>query len=160
MKKKILITGVNSYVGNSFAELYANDFDVTKISLRNHDWKSLNFSQYDAVLHVSAIVHNCEVANEQRYFDINTNLSIKLANKAKNDGVRQFVFLSTMAVYGEEGSLTKYILINKNTKTNPKTFYGDSKLQAEVGLKTLECSDFNVAIIGPPMVYGEGTKGN
>jgi len=160
MTKKILITGINSYVGNSFAEICKDDFDITKISLRDDSWKNLDFSQYDSILHVAAIVHNSENADKERYFSVNTELAIDVAEKARQAGVKQFVLLSTMAVYGEEGSLNSDIVINKDTIPKPNSFYGDSKLQAEIKLKSLESDNFDIAIIRPPMVYGDGSKGN
>ena len=160
MKKKILITGINSYVGNSFAAYCKDDFDIDKISLREDSWQKIDFSQYDTILHVAGIVHNSEIADKQRYKQINTDLALDVAQKAKNEDVRQFIFLSTMAVYGEIGSLNECVVIAKDTKPSPDDFYGDSKLQAEIKLKALESDAFNVAIIRPPMVYGEGSKGN
>ena len=50
--------------------------------------------------------------------------------------------------------------VRKDTKPDPNDFYGDSKLQAEKGLKGLQCNTFKVAIIRPPMIYGPGNKGN
>src|SRR5699024_4967609 len=48
----------------------------------------------------------------------------------------------------------------ENTPTNPKNTYGKSKSDAEKLIIELETDDFKVAILRPPMVYGEGCKGN
>ncbi|MEF2293189.1 NAD-dependent epimerase/dehydratase family protein [Virgibacillus dokdonensis] len=157
--KKILITGKNSYVGNSFAEWteqYPEQYEIDKISLRNDAWKEVDFSKYDVVLHVAGIAHRKETKeNAKLYYQVNTDLAFKVAEKAKNDGVNYFVFLSSMSVYGmETGEITI------DTIPNPKTNYGKSKLQAEEKIKMLEDSSFKLAVLRPPMIYGKNCKGN
>ena len=99
--KRILITGKNSYVGNSFEKWlsrYPDDYVIEKISLRDESWKEHDFSKYDVVYHVAAIVHKKEKPDmKSLYFKINRDLTVELAKKAKNSGVKQFIFLSTMA---------------------------------------------------------------
>ncbi|WP_077302655.1 NAD-dependent epimerase/dehydratase family protein [Virgibacillus pantothenticus] len=157
--KKILITGKNSYVGNSFAEWaqqYSEKYEIDKISLRNDAWKEVDFSKYDVVLHVAGIAHRKETKeNASLYYKVNTALAYKVAEKAKNSGVKYFVFLSSMSVYGLETGE-----INIHTVPNPKTNYGKSKLEAEEQIKMLEDSSFKLAILRPPMIYGKGCKGN
>lgn len=160
--KKVLVTGLSSYIGNSFAEFCKDDFIVEKISLRDDGWQDIDFSIYDSILHVAGIAHTSRNANlESLYYNVNVDLTIKIAKKAKRDGVSQFVFLSSIIVYGDNNSpvgTTK--IIDKDTKPNPDDFYGDSKLQAENDLKSIEDTKFKIAIIRPPMIYGEGSKGN
>jgi len=157
--KKILITGVNSYVGNSFAEWikdYPNDYSVDKISVRGDDWKEADFSVYDTVLHVAGIAHRKETnKNKNIYYRVNRDLTYKIAEKAKNEGVKQFIFLSTMSVYGLNTGV-----IDENTPLKPNNSYGESKLQAEKLLQGLDDSFFKITIIRPPMIYGKGCKGN
>ncbi|MBK2027289.1 NAD-dependent epimerase/dehydratase family protein [Allofrancisella guangzhouensis] len=161
MKNKMLITGLNSYVGNSFSEFCKDDFAIDKISLRDHGWKGLNFSKYNAILHVAAIVHNSQKkADIKEYLRVNRDLTIELATKAKKSGVSHFIFLSTMAVYGEEGSLATDVVINLNTMPKPKSYYGISKYKAELGLYELESENFKIAVIRPPTIYGDNCPGN
>ncbi|APC96427.1 NAD-dependent epimerase/dehydratase family protein [Francisella frigiditurris] len=161
MKKKILITGLNSYIGNSFAEYCVSDFEINKISLKNDNWKSLNFLKYDCILHVAGIAHTSKDPKlKEKYYRINTQLTYNLAKQAKDQGVRQFVFLSSIIVYGDSAQIGQQKVITKDTEPKPDDFYGDSKLQAEIKLNTLISDDFSIAIIRPPMVYGEGSKGN
>lgn len=155
--KKILITGVNSYIGTSFKEWvsqYPDKYSVDFISIRDDRWKKKPFSGYDAIFHTAAIVHVKE--NDMgKYFKVNRDLTVELAKKAKKEGVNQFIFLSTMGVYGTEtGSITK------DTKPIPKTPYAQSKYEAEQLLLEMSSSDFNVAILRPPIVYGRGCPGN
>ena len=80
---------------------------------------------------------------------------VLVPKKAKAEGVCQFVFLSTMAVYGmEEGEITR------KTETMPKTHYGKAKLEAEKQIESLRAENFAITVLRPPMVYGEGCKGN
>ena len=154
--KRILITAKHSYIGNSFAEWTNGKYDIDFISCRTDEWKQSSFSVYDAILHVAGIAHIKESKdNIKLYYEVNRDLTIELAAKAKTDGVKQFIFLSSMSVYGIESGT-----INKDTPTNPKNNYGISKIEAENQIKLLENDHFKITIIRPPMVYGMGCKGN
>lgn len=157
--KKVLITGANSYIGCSF-EAYVKDNEkdwvVDTVDMIDGSWREKDFSGYDAIFHVAGIVHQKkgEVSDEV-YYKVNCDLVIDVAKKAKKEGVKQFVFLSTMSVYGK---LTGYI--DQNTVANPINAYGKSKLKAEYELQQLASEDFLVAILRPPMIYGKACKGN
>lgn len=155
--KKILVTGTNSYIGTSFEKWvsqHPEKYSVDKISLRDDLWKEVSFKDYDVVFHTAAIVHVKE-NDESEYFRVNKELTIDIAQKAKREGVEQFIFLSTMGVYGTE---TGYI--TKDTLPTPKTPYAKSKYEAEIALSEIHFSDFNIAILRPPIVYGKGCPGN
>src|SRR5699024_5618173 len=100
--KKILITGKNSYIGGKFkewVEQWPDEYIVDEISVRGDEWKEADFSSYDSILHVAGIAHRKETKeNENLYYEINQNLAIKVAKKAKKEGIKQFIFLSTMSV--------------------------------------------------------------
>ncbi|MBK2093295.1 NAD-dependent epimerase/dehydratase family protein [Francisella philomiragia] len=161
MMRKVLITGLNSYVGNSFEKSCKSDFVIEKISLKDESWQTLDFSKYDAILHVAGIAHTSKDPSlKDKYYAVNTELTYELAKIAKNSGVKQFVFMSSIIVYGDSAPIGQQKIITKDTLPQPDDFYGDSKLQAELKLKTLVSEDFSVAIVRPPMVYGEGSKGN
>ena len=164
--KKILITGANSYIGTSF-ENYISNFEgyiVDTVDMIDGTWREKDFSDYDTVFHVAGLAHS-DVGNvseevKQRYYSVNTYLTIETAEKAKKDGVRQFIFMSSAIVYGDSAPIGKTKIITKDTPVSPANFYGDSKVQAELGLKKLEDENFNVVILRPPMIYGKGSKGN
>lgn len=164
MTKNILITGKNSYIGNQLADWLAKEpenYKVTKISVRNDKWKEYDFSGYDTVVHVAAIVHKKEKKEYQyTYKKINKDLTISLATKAKNSGVKQFIFMSSLSVYGIEGELNKRSIISTETKCKPITLYGKSKLEAEQNLSELSSENFKIVIIRAPMIYGPGSPGN
>lgn len=162
--KKILITGANSYVGTSFhswIKKYSSHYFVKSISVRDSLWREEDFSQYDTILHVAAVVHvntkNFSVKQEQHYYRVNRDLPIQIAKKAKKSGVSQFIFMSSMSVYNENSTNG---VINIETVPDPSSLYGRTKLQAEKGLQLLESDCFKVALLRPPMIYGRNSKGN
>ena len=164
MTKKILITGKNSYVGNKLAEWlekYPEKYDVVKESVRDEKWKTINFSIFDVVVHVAGIAHQDTRADqEELYYKINTDLTINIAKKAKSEGVKQFIFMSSIIVYGASGKVGETKIITRDTEPKPINFYGNSKLLAEKGILPLQSNSFNVIIVRPPMIYGKGSKGN
>lgn len=158
--KKILITGKNSYVGNSFEAWimsnYPNDYQIEKLSLRHDNWENHDFSAYDVVLHVAGIAHMKETSeNEELYYRVNRDLTYKIAKKAKHEFVSHFIFISSMSVYGMETGI-----INHDTQPRPNSNYGKSKLEGEELIKTLNDRSFKVTILRPPMIYGPNCKGN
>ena len=170
---RILITGAHSYIGEQveqYLEEYNqklfSDYPVSKrylmdtISLFGEEWKHVDFSSYDVVFHVAGIAHGSvsekTEQGKKQYFAVNRDLAYQVAYKAKEAGVKQFIFMSTMAVYGGN----KEDVITKETIPIPVTAYGESKLQAEWLLGELEDEHFRVAILRPPMIYGKGCKGN
>lgn len=164
--KKILITGADSYIGTSF-ESYMKQFDgyqVDTLDMINPEWREKSFKEYDVIFHVAGIAHSDtgKVSEERKqfYYKINTDLTVETAQKAKIDGVGQFIFMSSAIVYGDSAPIGKSKVITKDTPTSPANFYGDSKVQAENGLKKLEDDSFKIVILRPPMIYGKGSKGN
>ena len=166
--KKILVIGANSYIGNAFEKHIKStcishnkmqtkdEMIIEKVHASNGDWKSANYEQYDVVIVLAAIVHQKEKSGmEELYQQVNCDMPVEIATKAKSAGVKQLIFMSTAAVYGS--AVTH---ITKDTVPNPDTLYGKSKLEAEHKLKEMQTENFHVAIIRPPMVYGEGCKGN
>lgn len=156
--KKILISGKNSYIGTSFENWLGKESDkyaVDTVDMKDGSWKEKSFSEYDVVFHVAGIAHIKEKKNKHIYFEVNRDLAYEAAKKAKSDGVKQFIFLSSMSVYGIEKGVIK-----KDTPVNPNTAYGKSKLEAEELIKQFREKSFIVAIIRPPMVYGKCCKGN
>ena len=165
--KKILITGANSYIGTSFEKYvaqYADDYQVDTVDMFDDSWREKFFSGYDAVFHVAGIAHsdNGKISKkkEQLYYSVNTDLTVETAKKAKADGVKQFIFMSSAVVYGNSAPLGKNKMITKDTPVSPANCYGDSKVQAEKGILPLADETFKVVILRPPMIYGKGSKGN
>lgn len=156
--KKVLVTGENGYIGTKFKEWIQssnNEIELKYISVRGESWREIDFNGYDAILHLAGIAHVSRNPKlKETYYQINRDLTINLAEKAKRENVKQFIFMSSIIVYG----LQSYI--SENTVPQPADFYGDSKLQAEIGLNKLRDQRFKISIIRPPMVYGLDSKGN
>ncbi|WP_298824696.1 NAD-dependent epimerase/dehydratase family protein [uncultured Planococcus sp.] len=161
---RILVTGENSYAGRQFEKRMLelnSDWEIDFISVRNNEWKMKEFSSYEAIYHVAAIVHQKEKSeNESLYYKINRDLTYELADKAKLEGVKSFVFLSTMAVYGLIGKIGEETIISKDTVETPTSYYGKSKLEAEHKISVLQSDDFQVSMLRIPMIYGYGCPGN
>lgn len=166
--KKVLITGANSYIGCSFEqyvkEHYATELTIDTVDMIDGSWREKDFSEYDTVFHVAGIAH-ADVGNvtEERkalYYKVNAELTAECAQKAKEQGVKQFVFMSSMIVYGESAGIGETRIITKDTPLAPANFYGDSKVKAEEALQSLGGDSFKVVILRPPMIYGKGSKGN
>ena len=166
--KKVLITGANSYIGTSFEryikENYPDDFEIDTVDMIDGSWREKSFSGYHVVFHVAGIAH-ADVGNvseevKAKYYAINTDLAIETCKKAKNDGVNQFVFMSSAIVYGDSAPYGKSKRITKNTEPQPANFYGNSKWQADKGVRELQGESFVVTVLRPPMIYGKGSKGN
>lgn len=161
--KRILITGANSYAGTNVEHWLMREpekYHVDTLDMIDGSWREKDFSGYDVVFHVAGIAHvNAKKSMEALYYKVNTDLAIETAAHAKQCNVKQFIFMSSMIVYGESKSL-KPVVITRDTEPNPNGFYGNSKLQAELGIKKLEDKDFKVVILRPPMIYGPGSKGN
>lgn len=166
--KRILITGANSYIGMSFEKYikdnFPNDFQVDTVDMIDGSWREKSFKGYDVVYHVAGIAHSdsgkISKEKEKLYRSVNTDLTIETAKKAKADGVKQFIFMSSMIVYGESAPIGKKKVITKDTEPKPANCYGDSKLQAELGIQPMQDESFKVVIVRPPMIYGKNSKGN
>ena len=166
--KKILITGANSYIGTSFEkyiyENYRDEYQIDTLDMMDSNWKEYDFNGYDSIFHVAGIAHadvgNVSKETEKLYYQVNCDLAYETALKAKKSKVKQFIYMSSIIVYGESAPYGKTKIITKDTQPEPANFYGDSKLQAEIKLLPLQDDSFNLVIIRPPMIYGKGSKGN
>lgn len=168
--KRILITGANSYIGTSFEKWMQqfDDYQIDTIDLHGDMWKTKDFSIYDSVFHVAGIAHADveRVSNDvkNQYYSINRDLSFDVARTYKEsrkfNQKSNFIFMSSIIVYGDISNVRKKVTINSKTETKPSNFYGDSKLQAESLLSNLTDDNFILTIVRPPMIYGENCKGN
>lgn len=161
--KRVLITGANSFVGTNVERWllrYPEQFQVDTVDTMNDVWRKVDLTKYDTVYHVAGIAHvDPKPEMAPLYYKVNRDLAIAVAKAAKTAGVKQFIYMSSKIVYHASKSL-KGDVVTPLTEPTPNDFYGDSKLQAEKGLRELETPAFKVAIIRPPMVYGSNSKGN
>lgn len=156
--KKILITGADSYIGTSFEGFMKefSEYTIDTLDMLDKNWEKFDFKGYDTVFHVAGLAHSTPKKSEKDYYySINTDLAVKTAEIAKSAGVKQFIFMSSIIIYGNKVSC-----VNIDTKPNPNNFYGDSKFKADLRLHELEDNNFKVVSLRPPMIYGKGSKGN
>lgn len=164
--KKVLITGANSYIGvnvENWLSKWSEKYSVDTIDMIDGSWKDKDFSGFDCIYHVAGIAHsdNRKISKEKEklYRSVNTDLAIAVAKKAADEGVKQFIFMSSAIVYGNSAPLGKEKMITKDTRPMPNNCYSDSKWQAELGLAKID-GDMKICILRPPMIYGKGSKGN
>lgn len=153
---KLLITGSNGFIGTYFINKYQHKYNIQKFSFFNDDFKKVNLTDVSVIVYLSALVHQMGGASAQEYEKVNVTQTLKLAKRAKESGVKHFIFMSTVKVYGEETAQ----VYSENTICNPEDEYGKSKLKAEQELLKLEDENFKISIVRTPIVYGYGVKAN
>jgi len=155
--QNLLVTGSSGFVGKELLKSLSTKYNIRPISLRSVSVEDVDFNDIDCVLHLAGMAHQMQKIDPQIYFDVNRDLTLKLASKAKSSGVRGFVFISSVKVYGDANSNE---VQNELSACSPNDPYGQSKFEAELGLGKLDDPTFSVAIIRAPLVYGSGVKGN
>jgi len=181
LKDTILSTGSNGFVGRAVCL----DLSHRKFILRNSfrylvsyegkhssaigvggigpltDWfEALN--RVYCVVHLAAQVHitrDCVADPIAAFREVNVEGTLNLARQAAAAGVKRFVFISSVKVNGESTSPGR--AFTEADAPNPQDAYGQSKYEAEQGLRLLSAdTGMEVVIIRPPLVYGPGVKAN
>ena len=157
--KRVLITGKGSYIGESVKSYlleFPEKYSVEILDTIGWNPKEFDFTNYDVVFNAAGIAHIKETKkNRHLYYEVNRDLAINIAKAAKKAGVKQYILLSSMSVYGLVVGH-----INKSTVPHPRNSYGDSKLQADEAIQKLVDDSFIFTCLRPPMVYGKNCKGN
>lgn len=164
MKKNILIIGGDSFIATNFINYYKDVFSIKIISRKQTHFLNENvvknifnisdnfFKNIDVVINFCAIVHKKNVS-KKTYKNINYELPVFLFNKSLSLGVKHFIQMSTISVYGRKSK------IKFNSKLNPENSYGFYKLKADKYILKKKCN-MRVTCIRPPMVYGLNAPGN
>ncbi|MBN2816773.1 MAG: NAD-dependent epimerase/dehydratase family protein [Campylobacterales bacterium] len=152
----ILITGSRGFIGNYFINEYSSNYKINTFSFVKENLDNLNLEVTELVLHLSALVHQMGGASASEYERVNVTQTLELAKRAKESGVKHFIFMSSVKVYGEETDR----VYTETTPCHPEDDYGKSKLRAEEELLKLQSEEFQVSIVRTPIVYGYGVKAN
>jgi nucleoside-diphosphate-sugar epimerase len=156
------VVGQKSYIAQSYKKhCFSKNTDIQLINSRENAWENQTFYDLKVLVCTVGIAHvSIDPKIENNYYKINRDLPIEIAQKAKNENIKHFIFLSSMIVYGDDYPIGNHFIISQNTKPHPTNFYGKSKLEAEEALLKIADENFKVTIIRLPMVYGPGCKGN
>ena len=152
---KLLVTGSSGYVGSKFIQAHKEQYDFSTFSLEKDHFDTLKLEGVDTILHCAALVHRKSQMDPNEYHRVNVQYPVALAQKAKGNGVKHFIFLSTVAVYGGDQTC-----LNEETGCFPVSLYAKSKYEAEKQLEALGDEKFTVSIVRLPMVYGHNAPGN
>lgn len=154
---KVAITGSSGFVGKNLVDwLKSKDHEVILFDRKSSDFKS-QLIDVDAVVHTAALVHKFDPPPYEEYFRSNVQLSLEIAKAAEEMGVKKFIFLSTIKVFGEE----REEAISESTPLEPMDSYSKSKLEAERKLSEFYgTKNGHLIILRPPLIYGPGVKAN
>lgn len=156
---KITITGDTGFVGsNLYKYLLGHNFELKALNLRNSNWKSVIHMDATAIIHLAGKAHDVKnSSNPEDYFEVNTRLTQELFDVFLENNCRDFIFFSSVKAVTDIAE----VIVTEKTVTNPKTAYGQSKLEAEQYiLSKMLPKGKRVFIIRPSMVHGLGNKGN
>ena len=171
----VAVTGANGFVGNYLSNFLENkNIDVRRIQRKksknafiiedinsNTDWSSA-LKDVDVLVHCAAKVHILDALNKDKinsFYSINVDATKKLAYQAAFCGVKRFIFISTIKVFGEETELNNPFSLN--SVNNPQDHYAISKLKSEIALQELTSkSNLELIIIRPPLIYGPNVGAN
>ena len=167
VQMKILVTGANGFLGKSIVKELSKENTLFSLSRSSEDYKvSLDneipvfIQKFDLVIHAAGKAHfvpNSRAENKQ-FFDVNVLGTRNLLQGLENTSLpEQFVFISSVAVYGKESGN----LISETEKVLAKDPYGQSKILAEE-LVTTWCVKNKVicTILRLPLIAGRTPPGN
>lgn len=170
--KHILVTGSNGYIGTVLVKklidagykvtgLDTDYFSHLVIGSLDYSYKTLNkdirlahnldLSSYDAIIHLAALSNDpIGDLDQELTRSINHTATIKLAKKAKKDGVKRFIFSSSCSIYG----IAKDGIVTELSEPTPLTTYAESKIESEKELLKLADEKFTVGLMRNSTVYG------
>ena len=156
---KVAITGYSGFVGTNLASYLQDSFEIKNISrdeLASADAKMLDTST--VVIHLAGKAHDLKkTSNPEEYYQVNYELTKKLYDAFLQSDAKKFIFISSVKAAADSVDGVLY----ENTKANPQTDYGKSKLMAEEYLESQPLpSGKSCYTLRPCMIHGPGNKGN
>jgi nucleoside-diphosphate-sugar epimerase len=181
MSDRILITGINGFVGTNLYHSVKFDFEIFGLDVYNKNLlPEKNFFSWDNLLHVpkiETIIHLAGKAHDTRntsdckeYYEINVGLTKTIFKYFLKSTATKFIFFSSVKAVLDSVEGTQ---LTEKTLPNPLSPYGKSKLEAEKFIlqsweewKQEELAQGrdafvkSVYILRPCMIHGPGNKGN
>lgn len=178
MQTKILITGSNGFLGQYLCQFLAEHnysilaqtrkaqtFVHPNISNINFDLNdnldNVDLSQVEVIIHCAGRAHvmsETAASPLEAYRETNVQGTLNLAQKAVENGVKRFIYLSSIKVNGEQTTVQPF---KPNDAVNTDDPYGLSKYEAEQELLKLSKNiGLEVVIIRPVLIYGPNVKAN
>lgn len=171
--KRILITGAHGFVGTNLSEYLAKDtqikliaLDVTKKTISSYykeytwnEFSSIDFNTIDTIVHLAGIAHDTNhTKDREEYFNINVGLTKKVFDQFIKSEANKFIYFSSVKAVADS---VKNTILTEEDLPNPKTPYGQSKLEAEKYLLAhMPPGNKYLYILRPAMIHGPGNKGN
>jgi nucleoside-diphosphate-sugar epimerase len=136
---KVLITGINGFVGSNFTQKWSNNHTLYGIDIRQpkvdgvlhtYSWDELqNLPKVDAIVHLAGKAH--DIKNESHahdYFEINVGLTKKIFEHFIQSDAKTFVFFSSVKAAKDS---TEGKVLKEDVVPEPIGPYGESKIKAE-----------------------------
>jgi nucleoside-diphosphate-sugar epimerase len=171
--KRILITGINGFVGSNFTEkwkkhhiLYGLDINLSpKDGVKAiYGWNQLaEIPETEAIIHLAGKAHDTKNESEAaEYFAVNTGLTQKIFDYFLESSARKFIFFSSVKAAADS---VPGDVLTEEVMPAPVGPYGESKIRAEEFiLRTRDqdqrAKDKKIYILRPCMIHGPGNKGN
>ena len=170
--KKILITGINGFVGSNFTNSWSKNHKLFGVDIlqpekegveRTFAWEDLHkLTPVDAIVHLAGKAHDTKNQSvAQSYFDINTGLTQKIFDFFLQSDAKTFVFFSSVKAAADS---VPGDVLTEDVVPAPVGPYGESKIRAEEYLQSkmdiAKSRGKRVFILRPCMIHGPGNKGN
>lgn len=175
---KVLITGINGYIGTRMAPLlterghvvsgidtnyYAEGhlYDADEKFAGNVITKDTRNVVIDDLRGFDAVIHLADLSNDplgqqdqQLTYDINFHATVNLAKMAKEAGVKRFIYASSCSAYG----IATEDMVSEESEVNPQTAYAKCKVLVENELKKMADDKFCATMMRNATVFGPSPR--